>query len=340
MRKLLIIFVLLLSFIPYITKNGISFELTNKSSAQTIDEYSVPDFDGDRDGDYHSRTTGWDWTSSNVDDNSSTESSNNNNDEDNNDEVDKPQDDDDTTFDNDLYGDNGDYQENELNNGYNNANPSTLTDAQKVSLLASMVNELYTLMKQKYGNNVTPFPTVQFNPNYPGWGFGMYKNGVIYIPPRFFDRLATKGDRLSSLYHEYTHYLNFITNKNPIYLVNGEIPVVTTSYTRSEIYFSQAEHDYNYNSYLKDGVTDDFAKAYANSEDKKIYEYKCSNYFKDEIEARKAELQGEKDGLFVLSNDYRQKRLDGILESTWSMERARNFENLIPGYNNDGTPKK
>jgi hypothetical protein len=329
MKKLIIIFVFLLSFMPYITKNGISFELTSKSCAQTLEDDSRPDFDGN--GDYHSSTTGWDWTSSNVGDNSS--------DEGNNDEIDNPKDDDDTTIDNDLYGDNGDYQENELGNGYNNTNPSTLTEAQRVSVLATMVNQLNTLMKQKYGNNITLLPPVQYSINYPGRGFGMYLNGIIYIPPRFFDVLATDGDRLSTLYHEYTHYINYVTNKNPINKVNGIIPVVTTSSTCSQVYYNQAEHDYNYNSYLKDGGTASLAKAYADGEDKAIYEYKCSNYFKDEVAAREAEIQGEKDGLFVLSNDYRQKRLDGIKQYTWFMERALSFEKILPGYNNDGTPK-
>jgi len=69
------------------------------------------------------------------------------------------------------------------------------------------------------------------------------------------------------------------------------------------------------------------------------YKYKCSNFHKDEIEAREAELKAEKDGIFVLSDSYRQERMQGIKEFTWNKERALSFEQILPGYNDDGTPK-
>lgn len=364
MRRFIIICVFLIGVIPTLTRSGISFDLIHSIYAEasegelpesgdipdmpddnksTITSGSEPTFNGD--GNYTSDKTGWEWKDTSNDESSNQDNFNypDGNDDDSNleDDINDLYDPTgDLHADDDAYGENGNYQENTSGSESNNTNPSTLTDDQRVDVLAAMVSQLNTLMMQKYGNDITPLPPVLYDPNYLGTGFAMYLNGNIHVPPRFFNKLATDGDRLSTLYHEYTHYINNLKNTNPINKVNGIIPTVVTSYSCSQLYYNQAEHDYNYNSSLKGFGSVSWAKAYADHEDKKTYEYKCSNYYKDEIAAREAELQGEKDGLFVLSNSYRQDRLDGIKEYTWHMERALNFEKILPGYNSDGTPIK
>lgn len=68
------------------------------------------------------------------------------------------------------------------------------------------------------------------------------------------------------------------------------------------------------------------------------YEYCCSNYQKDEISARQAELQGEIGGLYTLTNKYRQERINQIKEFGWELERSIEYERTY-GYNGDGSKK-
>ena len=77
----------------------------------------------------------------------------------------------------------------------------------------------------------------------------------------------------------------------------------------------------------------EWARNTAESENSNDYIYKPSNYYLEEIEARKSELQGEKSGLYTLTDAYRQEREEQILMYNWNFERAKVYEathNLKP----------
>ena len=188
-------------------------------------------------------------------------------------------------------------------------------------------------MRQKYGTNIYPFPTIVFDPHYKKRGYASYNNQIITIPPKFFS--LSKGDQASTLLHEYTHYTHDKNKINPIVKNDdGEIIPLETEQTRT---VSDAEMNYIIANECP-GCPQYSIDLMIKQELEPKYTYVCSNFYKEEIAARKAELQGEKDGLYQLSEWYREMIEKSIRYHIWDMERALEYEKN-KGRNPDGSIK-
>jgi hypothetical protein len=143
----------------------------------------------------------------------------------------------------------------------------------------------------------------------------------IFVYDQFFT-LASDDDRLSTLYHEYTHSKMMLPIvRNP----DGSIPVINTGqpkkYTKEEWdYYHERCAAENYSGLAYE--TEQCTRNYFIRE----YKYTCSNYFRDEIAARQAELNGEMMGFYTLTEAYRKERIANIKELTWDLGRAINYE--------------
>lgn len=155
----------------------------------------------------------------------------------------------------------------------------------------------------------------------------------IFVYDQFFT-LASDDDRLSTLYHEYTHSKMLLPIvRNP----DGSIPVINTG---QPIKYTQDEWNYYHTRCVAENYsgrsdeTDICTKSYFAGE----YVYTCSNYYRDEIAARQAELNGEMMGFYTLTEAYRKERIEQIKEITWKLTRAINYENSN-NLNPDGSHK-
>ena len=246
-------------------------------------------------------------------------------------------------FDNDHENEYGDGD-----NGYDQDEPNDALAALiegREETTQNLVAELFAQMQAVYGNDIAEFPDVRYKHVITESAYAFYENGIIYVLPSFFEKLTTDGDRKSSLIHERTHWENDRDGINTIVAMD-ENRVLISVKTDSPTIIGEAEAEFllnkcneEYQVDLSEGILYfskeayiDFCMSwyYAN------YEYYASNHYKGEKEARQAELQAEADGLFTLSDDYRQSRLDEIQTYQWKYERALNFEQQN-GYNPDGT---
>jgi len=217
---------------------------------------------------------------------------------------------------------------------------SGLTEAEKIALSASLAASLNSKIQSIYGTSSLPMPPVLYNPNKTG--YASFDNGVIYTTNAFFNLLTIEGDRMSCLLHEYTHYVHFIQGiNNPIKDDNGKIVNIKTGEVPSrtpEEYNEEYNARYLQNKALEPDDNDNDIILQTNAEMQMTYTYVCSNLYKDELAARKAEVKGEKDGLFVMSDSYRHKLSTAIPLYEIKVARALKYEslnNLKP----NGSPK-
>ena len=234
----------------------------------------------------------------------------------------------------------------EQENSYTNNDPpvsSDLTDTEKSALTAQLASDLNTKIQNKHGSNSPQMPSVVYDPNYPLSGFALYKNGIIYISPKYFNELSTDGDKLSTLFHEYTHHIQHLNNLFPLEF-NDKGNVKTIG--KVTLPFSQLELDERFtidqkinNKIAPDmRMREEFMKSLIKIELGESFSYACSNYWESEVKAREAEIQGEKDGLFILSDSYRERTFQMIDEYKFSESRAIRYE-IINGYNSNGIKK-
>lgn len=217
---------------------------------------------------------------------------------------------------------------------------SDLTEAEKITLTASLAANLNAKIQSIYGTSSQPMPGVIYDKT--KGGYASFINGVIYTNDSFFNLLTTEGDRMSTLMHEYTHYKNKVLGiNNPIKNDNGQITNIETGVVpeRTEAEYS-AEYNVRFlrNKALYPDYSDSSLNLQTDLDMQRKYTYVCSNYYKDEVAARKAELQGEKDGLYVLSDNYREIQSTTTAFFELLVDRALKYEslnNLKP----NGSPK-
>ncbi len=194
-------------------------------------------------------------------------------------------------------------------------------------------------MRQKYGNNIYPFPTIVFDSKYEGWGYASYNNQIITIPPKFFT--LSKGDQASTLLHEYTHYTH---DKNKINIISQEMKDALGNIIPYNTGILTVVSDDGKTSIRNQLLiecptcTKETINYEVNYGTRNTYYYRCSNYWKDEIFARQAELQGEKDKLYQLTEIYRNFQLDFIEKALWEYQRSLDYEKNN-GRNPDGSKK-
>lgn len=152
--------------------------------------------------------------------------------------------------------------------------------------------------------------------------------GEITVSESWF--LRSKDDQVSVLYHEYTHSIN---DRPVARMENGAFVTISTdeptkwSAREIEIYTEMCkDSNPEFVRMCLEGVLND------------SYEYRPSNYQLNEIDAYKAQLDGEKNGWWTFSNEERtdyQNRLD---QYKASYERALEYEKNN-GLNPDGSKK-
>jgi len=225
--------------------------------------------------------------------------------------------------------------------GASTGNGSNLTEAQKIALSASLATNLNTKIQSKYGTNSLQMPSVTYDKT--KGGYATFVNGVIYTNDAFFNLLNTDGDRMSTLMHEYTHYKdNILGINNPVKNDDGQITSIRTGVvpTRTTEEY-KAEYDVLYRcnkAIAEPGETDNVIKMQTNADMQRPYTYRCSNYWKDEMAARQAELQGEKDGFYVMSDNYRERQTANIELLKIFVDRALKYEK-DNGFKPNGSPK-
>lgn len=216
---------------------------------------------------------------------------------------------------------------------------SGLTEAQKIAISASLAASLNVMIQNNYGTSSLPMPNVIYDST--KGGYAVHKNGIIFTTEYFFTLLLTDGDRMSTLMHEYTHFSHYMLGiNNPVYNDDGGM---TNIYTDLVPVRTTEEYNYEYNvRYLINKAlypedSENVLKLQTNADMNNKYTYVCSNYLKEEIAARKAELKGEMDGLYVLSGHYRQVLTATLSFQQISVGRALEYERLN-NYKPNGSP--
>lgn len=200
-------------------------------------------------------------------------------------------------------------------------------------------------MRAVYGDEILSFPTVLYDPDYRGFAYAFYKDGIIGVTDAFF---KDPNIQETSLIHEYIHYTLGLTKYNIAYSEDGRIITIITNEP-----FVVSSNEYKL--YLDDCTkqTVEFQKELPSISvslevliqdcmshviNTSNYVYRCSNYYYQEIEARKAELAGESAGLYVLPDYYREQREVNIEMHKYDLERSLDYEQRN-GLNPDGTKK-
>jgi hypothetical protein len=252
----------------------------------------------------------------------------------------------------------------------NRGDDMPLTREEAEEKLADLVVKLKNIIKEKYGNkndefpkyaydNLGNFPQVNYDYNYTIiMANGLYDNGTITITPLGI-RQENENDIISTLYHEYMHYLNDIKSIFPYRKdLNGNIFQI-----KDECYEQRMETDKNFYERVSElyclanpledipisfedftkellDILDIFAEREKMTKEIRCfsYTYMPSNYFRDEINAYMETEKAHHNGLFntserKLNEDKKTKAFYELkLEQSIKYENNNNYNTI--GYEN------
>jgi hypothetical protein len=258
--------------------------------------------------------------------------------------------------------------------GSNDEPVDTVKAAQKVKELVTVLQErIIDYLKNstdKYQKlafeNEKVLPSIsQFDPTL-GAG-GTYKNGKLYVGTRNFKENSTDEDILSTIYHEYMHYLNwrFGDRYRMADLEKGIVYSITVSCFEERL---QTENEFLEDVYLQfytDKINNPKAEIYLdyhdfyneldNAQKKEVdnyikekdlkpkvkcipYDYSPSNYFKDEINAHTGTLKTNNMGSFKMSDEKISIYYSEINRYTGLYNKAKIYE-INNNINSDGYEK-
>lgn len=219
--------------------------------------------------------------------------------------------------------------------------PDPVTPPSNLSLLNKDIQTLKAKIELIEGKPMTDFPKIIINPgdrDPKGNAYPIDGNKIGVNPGYFY---KTEQQRLSILYHEYYH----IKHDLPVRKVNNGIFYIVTQekmqLTEREI--QKIIKNCKENSELNPGNTTQVKGKIYNDciEEAKneLYIYRPSNFYLNEIDAYKAQLQAAIDGIFPVDNEYLEIEIkERILDYTDKYNRAIEYEKNN-NYRPDGTKK-
>jgi hypothetical protein len=161
--------------------------------------------------------------------------------------------------------------------------------------------------------------------------------GTIYVCDAWF--LKSENNRISIIYHEYTHKTKdhpVQRDKNGAFItINTGERINLTEREIAEIKKDCAEEKEIYHPVYQEKMEEACVKIAMESE----YAYKPSNYALNEMQAYQSQLDGEKDGYWKFTDEERKEIQHGLDSFTDSYNRALEYEKKN-NMNPDGSKKK
>jgi RHS repeat-associated protein len=199
-------------------------------------------------------------------------------------------------------------------------------------------------------NNYIPIPETKLDEKISA--NALYSDGVIYVSPS--GQFKNFEDQVSILFHEYTHYLN---ECNGLYESKTDENGAIIQFKTDETYLqtpSLQEIDDNMKEWEESVLpmligpnttkaeTDQLKEMQRNIMSQPVevpFRYAPSNLALDEISSYKAQLDGEKNGLFKLTDEARTEFTKRISTYTEIYNKRKDYEEKH-NLNSDGSEKE
>ncbi len=227
------------------------------------------------------------------------------------------------------------YDDNNNPGDYPNPDPKpdpkpNIPDEQKT--INNYVKQAEDILKKIFGDKYKQMPNVKYvgEARY----HARFIDGRIEVAQSWFDK--PNGERLSTLIHEYQHYIdNFPLKKGE----DGGILKIHTDIPYGQLGpREEAEAKRSCREAAADISMPNYYETCMDYENSKKFIYMPSNHYQSEVNAREAELDGANRGLYTLSDAYKEtlERQIGIFEDERNRALRHEREN---GYDANGNKK-